>query len=75
MHNRRGITTREDAIKEFVFAIGLVLAFEGLLCAAFPGAMRKAMLEASQLPESPMRLVGLVSAVLGIALLWLIKAA
>ena len=71
----RAWSAREASIKDIFFALGLVLALEGLLCAAFPGAMRKAMLEASQLPESPMRIVGLVSAFVGIILLWVIKAA
>ena len=52
-----------------------MLAFEGLLCAAFPSMMRRAMLEASQLPEHPMRIIGVISAAVGIGLLWLIKGA
>lgn len=58
-----------------MFAIGLVLAFEGLLCAAFPTAMRRAMMEAAHLPENLMRIVGVISAIIGIVVLWLIKAA
>ena len=36
--------------------------------------MRRAMEQAAQLSEHVMRLAGVVGAVLGIALLWLIKA-
>jgi uncharacterized protein YjeT (DUF2065 family) len=37
--------------------------------------MRKAMWEASQMPEHPMRIIGVISAAIGVGLLWLIKAA
>ena len=46
---------------------------EGLLCAAFPGAMRRAMEEASHLSEHVMRTAGIVSAVIGVVVLWLMK--
>jgi len=52
-----------------------VLAFEGIVCAAFPSAMKRAMQQAGHLPEGAMRIAGLASAVVGVALLWLIKAA
>ncbi|HRJ68364.1 MAG TPA: DUF2065 domain-containing protein [Beijerinckiaceae bacterium] len=58
-----------------VFAVALVLAFEGIVCAAFPSAMKRAMQQAGHLPEGAMRIAGLASAVVGVALLWLIKAA
>jgi len=64
----------EEAIRDILFAVGLVLALEGLICAAFPKMMRKVMLEASQMPEHPMRIIGVISAALGVLLLWLIKA-
>lgn len=45
------------------------------MCAAFPGGMRNAMRQAAELPEHVLRNAGIVSAVLGVLLLWLIKAA
>ena len=37
--------------------------------------MRRAMMEAAHLPENLMRIVGVISAIIGIVVLWLIKAA
>jgi uncharacterized protein len=54
--------------------LGLVLAIEGLLFAAFPEGMRRAMRQASDTPGALMRSVGFASAVAGVLLLWLIKA-
>lgn len=68
--NNRAAGAGEGAIKDVVFAIGLLLAFEGLLFAAFPSTMRRAMEEAAGMSEQVMRLVGVCSAILGIALLW-----
>jgi len=52
----------------------LLLAFEGLLFAAFPSLMRKAMRDASEMPEPAMRMVGVGSAILGIVLLWVVRS-
>jgi uncharacterized protein YjeT (DUF2065 family) len=71
--NNRAIGAGEGAIKDVVFAIGLLLAFEGLLFAAFPSVMRRAMEEAAQMSEQVMRLVGVGSAIFGIALLWAVR--
>ncbi len=54
--------------------MALVLAFEGLLCAAFPQGMKRAMRQAAETPEATMRHVGLAAAAIGVLLLWLIKA-
>ncbi|BAQ49650.1 MULTISPECIES: DUF2065 domain-containing protein [Methylobacterium] len=60
-------------MKDLAAALGLALAIEGLLCAAFPGAMRRAMQEASQSPMERMRLVGLVSAVAGVVVVGVVR--
>ncbi|HMO29465.1 DUF2065 domain-containing protein [Enterovirga sp.] len=60
-------------MRDLVAALGLALAIEGLLFASFPDAMRRAMLEAAQSPREHMRLVGLVSALLGVALIWVMR--
>lgn len=51
-------------------ALALVLAIEGLAFAAFPGAMRKAMRDAAELPENVLRWVGFACALAGIFLVW-----
>ena len=58
---------------DLVAALGLALAVEGLLFAAFPDGVRKAMYEAAHTPSDRMRLTGLVSAVVGVVIIWLAK--
>ncbi len=52
--------------------IAVVLALEGLLYAVFPGAMRRAIASIAAVPEDRLRLGGLVAAVIGTAIAWLI---
>lgn len=58
---------------DFIVAIGLVLALEGLLFAAFPGAAKQAMANVLETPDNILRGVGIACAVIGIALIWLIR--
>lgn len=58
---------------DLITALGLVLAVEGLLFAAFPDAVRRAMYEASQSPRERMRAVGIACAIAGIAIIWLVR--
>jgi uncharacterized protein len=55
---------------ELVAAIGLALAIEGLFCAAAPDAARRAMAEAAQATRERLRLTGIVTAVLGVVIVW-----
>jgi uncharacterized protein YjeT (DUF2065 family) len=57
-------------VSALVAAFGLALAIEGLLCASFPDAMKRAMMEAAASPRERMRLVGLASAVAGVVIVW-----
>ncbi|HYF55105.1 MAG TPA: DUF2065 domain-containing protein [Salinarimonas sp.] len=57
-------------MRDLLAALGLVLAVEGILFAAFPEAVRRAMIDAAQSPTDRMRLVGIASAALGVLLLW-----
>ena len=57
-------------MSEFLTALALLFAIEGLLFAAFPGAMRRAMQDAAETPERILRVLGLASALLGILLVW-----
>jgi len=58
---------------DLLVALGLLLAIEGLLYAAFPRAMRRALLELLALPPDWLRLVGLAAAGLGVLLVWLAR--
>lgn len=54
-------------------ALALVLVIEGVLYAAFPGAMRRALIAAMELPDSTLRGAGIAAAAIGVALVWLIR--
>ena len=54
-------------------AIGLVLALEGLLFAAFPNAAKQAMASVLETPDAILRAVGIGSAVIGIIVIWLVR--
>ena len=58
---------------DFLVAIGLVFALEGILFAAFPGPVKQAMAHVTDTPDSMLRIIGIVSAVIGVVLVWLIR--
>ena len=58
---------------DFLVALGLVFAIEGLLFAAFPGITKRAMAHVLETPDGVLRVVGIVSAAVGIALIWMIR--
>jgi uncharacterized protein YjeT (DUF2065 family) len=59
---------------DFLSAIALVMVIEGLLPFANPRGSRRAMITLAQLPDDKLRLAGLVSMVVGAALLWFARA-
>jgi len=58
---------------DFLVGIGMVLVIEGLLFAALPHGMRQAMKSVLSSPDNLLRVVGLVAAVLGLTLIWLVR--
>lgn len=54
-------------------AIGLVLAVEGALYALFPGFMKGLAAQALQTPADTLRIAGVVSAGIGVGLVWLVR--
>jgi len=58
---------------DFLVAIGLVFAIEGILFAAFPGMVKRAMMHVVETSDSNLRLVGIVSAFIGVVLVWLVR--
>jgi uncharacterized protein YjeT (DUF2065 family) len=60
-------------VADFVVALGLVFVIEGLLFAAFPDVTRRALANVMETPDATLRVVGLVSAVLGLALIWIVR--
>jgi uncharacterized protein YjeT (DUF2065 family) len=58
---------------DFIAALGLLLAIEGLTFAAFPGAAKRAAAAVSEAPETILRLSGIVVAAAGLILLWFVR--
>ncbi|HEY1364607.1 MAG TPA: DUF2065 domain-containing protein [Xanthobacteraceae bacterium] len=58
---------------QFIVAIGLVLVIEGLLFAAFPAFAKRMAATALESPETSLRVAGIVSAVVGLILIWLVR--
>lgn len=54
--------------------VAVVLALEGIAYAVAPGAMRRAVMTIAEMPEQRLRLGGLVAAVLGVGIAWLLQA-
>jgi len=53
-----------------VAALGLLLAIEGLMLAAFPGAAKRAATAIVDAPEGTLRTMGLIAAIVGVLLVW-----
>lgn len=60
-------------MEELLTALALVVVIEGLLYAAFPGPLRRAVAVMLEQPDSTIRAVGLAAAAVGVALVWLIR--
>ena len=60
-------------MQDFLVALGLFFAIEGLFFAAFPGAAKRAVATVLESPDAVLRGVGIVSALIGVALIWLVR--
>jgi len=60
-------------MSDFLVALGLVFAFEGLVFAAFPAKVKRAMTSVLETPDGVLRVVGLVCAAIGVLLVWLVR--
>jgi uncharacterized protein YjeT (DUF2065 family) len=60
-------------MSDFIVALGLVFVIEGLVFCAFPATAKRAMESVKQTPDGSLRIVGIFSAVVGIALIWAIR--
>ena len=58
---------------DFLVALGLVLVIEGILFAAFPGFAKRLAATALESQDSALRFAGIVSAVFGVVLIWLLR--
>jgi uncharacterized protein YjeT (DUF2065 family) len=58
---------------DFLAALGLVFAIEGLLFASIPNLAKEALRSASETPADRMRLIGIVSAIVGVGMVWMVR--
>ena len=58
---------------ELIVALGLVFVIEGVLYALFPSAMKNMMKLAIGQNDQSIRIIGLVAAFIGVAIIYLIK--
>ena len=61
-------------MRELIIAIGLVLFIEGMLYALFPSKMKNMLKTIEKLPINQMRIVGLLFALIGFAIVWYNKS-
>ena len=62
-------------MSDLLAAIGLALALEGILFAAFPGFVRSRMKQALELADGPLRAAGLMTAVVGVGVVFVVRQA
>ena len=60
-------------MKELIIAVGLLLFIEGILYALFPSKMKNMLKAIEKLPINQMRIVGLLFALIGFAIIWYAK--
>jgi uncharacterized protein YjeT (DUF2065 family) len=58
---------------DFIVALGLVFVIEGLIFAISPSSAKNAMAHVLETTDGPLRVVGIVSAVVGVILVWFVR--
>ena len=64
---------RSFAFADFLIGLAILFVIEGLMFAASPTWMRRAMKSAMATPDNILRVVGIGSAVVGLILIWVIR--
>jgi uncharacterized protein YjeT (DUF2065 family) len=58
---------------DLVLAVALLLVIEGALYALFPDGMKRVLARMVLMPTGSLRSAGLVSAVAGVGIVWLVR--
>lgn len=58
---------------DFIVALGLVFVIEGIVFAASPAAAKRAVTAIMETPEKALRVLGLLSALFGLFVVWLVR--
>lgn len=62
-----------NGLSDLATALGLVLVIEGLLLALMPDLLKRMLAEILARPTQALRLGGLVSATVGVVIVWLVR--
>ena len=60
-------------MNDFLVALGLMAVIEGVLYAAAPGAMKRAMRQVLETPDHLIRVGGVAAMAIGVVLVWLMR--
>lgn len=60
-------------MSDFLAALGLFFAIEGILLAAFPGGAKRTMASVMEMPDGSLRFAGIIAAAVGVTIVWLIR--
>ncbi|HEY0331918.1 MAG TPA: DUF2065 domain-containing protein [Rhodopseudomonas sp.] len=64
---------RSIAFADFLIGLGILFVLEGVLFAASPAWMRRAMKSALASSDNILRIAGIGSAIAGLLLIWLVR--
>src|SRR5947209_11143408 len=64
---------RSIAFADFLIGLGILFVLEGLMFAAAPNWLKRAMKSALATPDNILRAVGIGSAVAGLILIWVVR--
>ena len=59
--------------QDFLAAIGLLLVIEGIMPFLSPHRVRRTLLQISQMEDGVLRIIGLISMLLGLAILYFLR--
>ncbi len=60
-------------MSDFLVALGLVLVIEGVVYGGMPQLARRLAAEVLSAPEGVIRAGGIVAAIIGVAIVWLVR--
>jgi uncharacterized protein YjeT (DUF2065 family) len=60
-------------VQDFLAAIGLVLAVEGLIYGGFPGLAKRLAAEVMSMLENALRVAGLAAIAIGVGIVWMVR--
>jgi uncharacterized protein YjeT (DUF2065 family) len=58
---------------ELLAALGLAIALEGVLYAAFPGQVRRVLMALGEISDQKLRMGGLSALAIGVFIVWLVR--